>query len=603
MRAIDELYNFVKPYKRNIVLSLFLLAASAGLEALRFLLIIPLFDKVLISQPLPFKTGMEQFAFLQVILDLMPGGIVWQVSLILVTLTLLKGIFIYCSDYLMGRVGQNVLTDLRNILFNHVIGQSMGFFASNSTGRLMSKMGNDVEQIQEAVSTVMAELFRESVVLAAMGVVVFVVDWKLALLTLLIAPPAFGLTYLLGKRSRIASLKGRQDTATLNDQLQQSLTGMRIIKAFGMESHESRHYKKTTLHLFRSNMRAMAVFFLSSPLLEFIGAVAFVPILFYAHRNITGSELTLGMFGSGLFALFRMYDPIRKLSRIHIRIQRSMAAASRISDLLGTHHEIQDRPDALDLEGILDSIEFRNVFFKYEDQSGKKEVLRDIHLKVKKNEIVAIVGSSGAGKSTLVDLIPRFYDPTSGSILIDGRDIRDYRQNSLRRQIAIVTQETFLFNDTVCNNIAYGNKNASMEQIIEAGRAAFAHDFIMGFPLQYQTPIGERGQRLSGGERQRISIARALLKNAPILILDEATSSLDSESEKLVQKALINLIRDRTTLIIAHRLSTVRNVDRIIVLENGRIVESGTHKSLMELQGRYSRFFRLQTESDAAADV
>ena len=602
MNAMDQLYKFVRPYRSTVALSLSLLALSAVLESLRFLLVIPLFDQVLISQPNPVTTGTDHFAFLKVILGFVPGSIVWKVSILLVTLTLLKGIFIYCSDYLMGRVGQKVLTDLRNVLFNHVIGQSMKFFSSNSTGRLMSKMGNDVEQIQEAVSTVMAELFRESVVLMAMGIVVFVVDWRLALLTLLIAPPAFGLTYALGKLSRKASLRGRQDTATLNDQLQQSLTGMRIIKAFGMEAHERRHYKKNTLRLLRSNMKAMAVFFISSPLLEFIGAVAFVPVLFYAHSNIIGSELTLGMFGSGLFALFRMYDPIRKLSRIHIRIQRALASASRVSELLETHYEIQDSPDARVLDGIRDCIEFRSVSFNYMDQSGTTEVLNNINLKVKKKQVIAIVGSSGAGKSTFVDLIPRFYDPTSGSVLIDGNDIRNYRQDSLRRQIAIVTQDTFLFNDTVRNNIAYGNKNASDEKIIEAAKASLADEFIMRFPLQYQTPIGERGQRLSGGERQRISIARALLKNAPILILDEATSSLDSESEKLVQQALANLIRDRTTFVIAHRLSTIRNADTIIVLDEGKIVESGNHESLMEKQGRYYRFFRIQMDADATVD-
>ena len=603
MKVFGQLYKFVRPFRGTIAVSLILLAFCAAIESLRVLLVIPLFDQVLTSQPASATTGTEQFAFLQIILDLVPGNIVWQVSGILVLLTLLKGVCAYCSDYLMGRVGQGVLTDIRNVLFQHVIGQSMGFFSSHSTGRLMSRMGNDVEQIQEAVSTVMAELFREAVVLAAMAAVVFVVDWKLALLTFLIAPPAFGLTYVLGRRIRKVSLRSRRDTATLNDQLQQSLTGMRIIKAFGMEAHEQRNYKRNTLRLFRSNMKAMSVFFLSSPLMEFIGAVAFVPVLLYAHSHIIGSELTLGMFGSGLFALFRMYDPIRKLSRIHVKIQRSMASASRISELLDTHYEIQEKPNARTLEGIRDSIEFRNVFFNYSNQDGATEVLEDINLFVERNRIIAIVGSSGAGKSTLVDLIPRFYDPTSGIVLIDGTDIREYRQDSLRRQIAVVTQETFLFNDTVRNNIAYGNMNATRDQILAAAKAALAHEFIMRFPLQYDTPIGERGQRLSGGERQRISIARALLKDAPILILDEATSFLDSESEKLVQQALVNLIRDRTTFVIAHRISTIRNAHTIVVLEDGKIVESGNHDQLMAQRGRYCRFFRLQTEENSVVEL
>jgi subfamily B ATP-binding cassette protein MsbA len=307
------------------------------------------------------------------------------------------------------------------------------------------------------------------------------------------------------------------------------------------------------------------------------------------------------MFGGSLFNLFRMYDPIRKLSRMHVLFQRALASGSRVVELLETDMEIKDRPGARTLEHVKDSIEFENVSFDYCDQDGETRVLRDINLKVQRNRIVAIVGSSGAGKTTLVGLIPRFHDPTSGAMLIDGVDIREYTKSSLRKQIAIVTQETFLFNDTVRNNIAYGNLTASDKEIIAASQAALADDFIVRFPMQYSTLIGERGQRLSGGERQRISIARALLKNAPILILDEATSSLDSESEKLVQQALTNLIKDRTTFVIAHRLSTIRNADMIIVLDQGRIVESGTHEELMERDGLYRKFFRLQMEESLSS--
>jgi ATP-binding cassette, subfamily B, bacterial MsbA len=404
----------------------------------------------------------------------------------------------------------------------------------------------------------------------------------------------------MGRRIRSVSLKGREDTATLSDQLQQSLTGMRIIKAFGMERHEEERFAKSALRLFHSNMKAAAIVFVNSPVMEFLGVVAFVPVLYYAHARIQSGTLTLGDLGGSLFSLFRMYDPIRKLSRIHVQFQRSLASASRIVDLLDTHREIQDKPGARMLSEAPNSVEFRNVCFDYVDPNGDTRVLRDINLKVEKNQVVAIVGSSGSGKTTLVGLIPRFYDPTSGTVLMDGTDMREYTQASLRKQIAIVTQETFLFNDTVRNNIAYGDVNAPEEKIVEAARAALADDFIRQFPLKYETLIGERGQRLSGGERQRISIARALLKNAPILILDEATSALDSESEKLVQQALTNLIRDRTTFVIAHRLSTIRNADKIIVLDRGRIVESGTHDSLLRSDGPYRKFFRLQTEESLA---
>jgi subfamily B ATP-binding cassette protein MsbA len=350
-------------------------------------------------------------------------------------------------------------------------------------------------------------------------------------------------------------------------------------------------------------MKAAAILFLNSPVMELLGVVAFLPLLYYAHNFIVDKTLTLGVFGGSIYALFRMYDPIRKLSRLHVQFQRALASGSRIFDLLDEHLEIKDRPGAVVLDGIRDSIEFRDVCFNYVDQNGETRVLQGINLNVRRNQVIALVGSSGSGKSTLAGLLPRFHDPTSGAILIDGKDIREFTQSSLRRQIAIVTQETFLFNDTVRSNIAYGDIKASEESIVEAARAALADDFIRQFPMGYSTLIGERGQRLSGGERQRISIARALLKNAPILILDEATSALDSESEQLVQQALANLIRDRTTLVIAHRLSTIRNADMIIVIERGRIVESGTHDSLMENDGPYRKFFRLQNEEPQISQI
>lgn len=601
MNDFRRLYPFIRPYRGGLLLALFLLLLVGIFESTTTTLSIPMFDKVLTSgSASPGRGNLGSVErYVSLILSLLPGSVITQLALALLILTLLKGVCLYYSNYSMSRVGQSVVMDLRNALFHHMLRQSMGFFSLNSTGRLMSKIGGDVDQLQEAVSTVLAELFREVVLLASLVVLVFWIDWKLALISLLIAPLALGLTLGMGKRIRHVSLRGREDAATLNDRLQQTITGMRIIKAFGMERHEEEGFRVTARRLFRSNMRAAAILFINSPVMELLGVVAFIPLLFYAHHRISTGTLTLGLFGGSLFALFRMYDPIRKLSRIHVQVQRAMASASRIVDLLDTHLEVQDRPGARTLTGFEDSIEFDNVCFDYVDQNGATPVLRDINLKVRRNQVVAIVGSSGSGKTTLVGLIPRFYDPTSGCIRIDGVDIREYTQSSLRSQIAIVTQETFLFNDTVWSNIAYGNVRAPEEKVLEAARAALADDFIRSFPMGYDTLIGERGQRLSGGERQRISIARAILKNAPILILDEATSSLDSESEKLVQEALANLIRDRTTFVIAHRLSTIRSADCIVVLDQGRIVESGTHDSLMDRDGPYRKFFRLQTEDSA----
>jgi ATP-binding cassette, subfamily B, bacterial MsbA len=600
MNDFKRIYPFIRPYQAMLLLSLLLFSLVGYFQSTTTTLSLPLFDNILMAgkgaAPAEVtKEGLIQ-KYVSFILSFMPGHLITKLCLALLILTILKGICVYYSNYSMSRIGQNVVTDLRNDLFRHVLGQSMSFFSANSTGRLMSKMSGDVEQIQEAVSVVLAELFREVITLAFLLITVFVADWKLALLSLLIAPLALSLTLGMGKRIRQVSRKGREDAANLNDHLQQSITGMRIIKAFGMERHEEEGFRKTAARLLRSNLRAAAILCVNSPVMELLGVVAFIPLLYYAHARIDSHTLTAGMYGVVIFALFSMYDPIRKLSRIHVQIQRAFASSTRIVELLDTHREIQDKPGARSMNGFQDSVEFQNVCFDYSDQNGETHVLSAINLKASRNQVIAVVGSSGSGKTTLVGLIPRFYDPTTGVVRIDGVDIRECTQNSLRSQIAIVTQETFLFNDTVRNNIAYGNINASEKKIFEASRAALADDFILKFPMKYDTMIGERGQRLSGGERQRLSIARALLKDAPILILDEATSALDSESEKLVQQALANLIRNRTTFVIAHRLSTIRNADRILVLDHGRIAESGTHDTLMLNDGPYRKFFRLQTE-------
>jgi subfamily B ATP-binding cassette protein MsbA len=599
MNIPRRIFQFVRPYRGTLVRSFLLLVMANLFEILSTFLAIPLLDKGLrlagdnsaIEAPKRYLLQLLDNA-----LSLIPGNIITQIAVGLIVLTFFKGVFLYYSNYSMNHVGQSVVTDLRTKLFAHVCSQSMAFFSLNSTGKLMSRMSNDVEQVQESVSSSLGDVFREAVLLVGLVAWAFYLNWRLALILILIAPLAFFMTFVMGKRVRSISARGREDAATLNDQLQQSITGMRIIKAFGMETHEEQRFRKSSLRLFRSNVKAAAILFINSPAMEFLGVAAFVPLLYYAHRQISDGSITPGVFGAQLFTLFRMYDPIRKLSRIHVQYQRAMASGSRILELLDTQMKIEDQPGAIPLKGIRDSIEYRNVSFDYEDQNGKTEVLRDINLELKRNRVIAVVGSSGSGKTTLANLIPRFFDPTIGAVLIDGVDIRKYTQNSLMNHIAIVNQDTFLFNDTVRNNIAYGDIHASDEKIVEAAQAAMADEFIRRFPMQYETMIGERGQRLSGGERQRISIARALLKNAPILILDEATSSLDSESEKLVQMALANLIHDRTTFVIAHRLSTIRNADTILVLDRGKIVESGNHDSLMEKDGYYRKFFRLQNE-------
>jgi subfamily B ATP-binding cassette protein MsbA len=603
MNDFRRLFSFVRPYRLALAFSFVLLVGAGMLEVLTTALVIPLLDKLFGGQAVGVGVALHgelQNWVLRVLnrgLSALPGSGLSQIAIALLLFTFVKGLCLYYSNYMMSYVGQGVVTDLRNQLYRHVLGQSMGFFSLNSTGRLMSRMNSDVEQVQEAVSTSVADLFRESVLLIALIFWIFYLDWNLAALSLTITPVALTLTMVMGKRIRQASLHSRENVASLSDLLQQSLTGMRILKAFGMEAHEQNRFKRVAARLLAANMKAARILFLNSPAMEMLGVACFIPLLFYADKRINVDHtLTIGMFSGGIFSLFRMYDPLRRLSRLHVGFQRAFASASRITELFDTHVEIHDRPGARTLADVQDSVEFRNVDFDYHGARAQRLVLKNIDLKIQRDKVVALVGSSGSGKSTLVDLIPRFYDVTSGAVLIDGVDVRDYTQSSLRRNIAIVTQETFLFNDTIRNNIAYGDIEASEERIVQAARAALAHDFIMQMPKKYETRIGERGQRLSGGERQRISIARAILRNAPILILDEATSALDSESEQLVQQALANLMQNRTTFVIAHRLSTVRNADIIVVIDKGRILETGTHESLLESNGLYSRFFRLQTE-------
>ncbi len=596
MSDFRRLFPFIRPHLGTLTFSLLLLTFAGGFEVLTTSLAIPLFDDVLAVGIYGGVSLGNKFAFLQSLLSSLPGNPLTRLTVALLALTFLKGIAVYYSNYGMSYVGHGIVTDLRNRLYSHVLSQSMGFFSLNSTGRLMSRMSSDVEQLQEAVSTTLADLFREIVLLISLVCWVFYIDWKLASLALIIAPLALLLTLTMGKSVRKASWKSRESIASLGDRLQQTITGVRIVKAFGMEQCEQERFRTATSKLFHINLKAARILFLNSPLMEFLGVASFVPLLYYAHLRIAEGTLTLGVFSGSLFSLFRMYDPIRKLSRIHIQFQRAFASASRIFELLDTGVEIQDRPGAGALRSVRESIEFQSVYFNYNDATGNSRVLKNINLRVQRGQIVALVGSSGAGKSTLVSLIPRFYDISAGSIKIDGTDIRDFTQSSLRKCIALVTQDTFLFNDTIRNNIAYGDANPTDDQIVTAARAALAHDFIMQFPMEYETIIGERGMRLSGGERQRLSIARAILRDAPILVLDEATSALDSASETLVQEALTNLMRNRTTFVIAHRLSTIRRADVIVVLEDGVIQEIGTHTILMEQNGPYRRFFNLQSD-------
>jgi subfamily B ATP-binding cassette protein MsbA len=555
---------------------LFYAGASAGLVTL----IKPLMDSVLSDR-----------------LDLTFWGIrvdlrTW--SLAVLAVYLFKGLGAYFSNYLMTDVGQRVVRDLRDELFRHILKQSAGFFSRRTSGQLLSGITNDVQQVQLAVSETVGDLLREGLSVIGFACLMFYYDYKLALVVVTGAPIVVYPLVRLGQRVRRTSRRVQEELAHLSHITVEAFSGHRIVKAFGAEEHEASRFRRGSERLYRTYLKVTSTVSVLPPLMEFLGGVAVVGLIWYGSRKIGAGGMTQGDFFAFVVAAFMMYGPIKKLSRVNTNLQQAIAASERIFELLDTHSEVLERPGASVLPPVSRGIEFRGVTFQYEDDSSKY-VLRDVSFSVDAGQVIAIVGLSGAGKTTLVNLIPRFFDVSSGAILMDGHDVREVTLTSLRAQIGIVTQETVLFDESVASNIAYGSPGATREQIEAAARAAHAHEFIVTLPEQYDTWIGERGQRLSGGQRQRLAIARALLKNSPILILDEATSSLDAESERLVQDALANLMRNRTSFVIAHRLSTVRRADKIIALERGRVAEIGRHDELLARAGGvYAKLYAQQ---------
>ena len=505
-----------------------------------------------------------------------------------------KGLGAYFSAFLMTDIGQRVVRDLRDQLFRHTLDQSAEFFSQRTTGHLMSRVTNDVSQVQQAVSETIGDLLRESLALIGYAVLLFYWDYRLALVCVTGAPIVVYPLVRLGQRVRRTSRRSQEELARLSHITAEAFTGHRIVKAFGAEAHEARRFSLASDRLYRTNIKITSTVALLPPLMEFLGGLAVVALIWYGSRKISSGAMTQGNFLAFIFAAFMMYTPVKKLSRVNTNLQQAIAAAERIFEMLDTHSEVTERPGARSLPPLRDNVEFRNVSFVYRD-AADSPILQDVSFRVGAGQVIAIVGLSGAGKTTLVNLIPRFYDATGGAILVDGVDIRDVTLRSLRSQVGIVTQETVLFDDTIASNIAYGSPGATREAIESAARAAHAHEFIERLASGYETDIGERGQRLSGGQRQRLAIARALLKNSPILILDEATSSLDAESEQLVQDALANLMRNRTAFVIAHRLSTVRRADKIVALERGRVAEIGRHEELLARSGGvYAKLYSLQ---------
>ena len=504
-----------------------------------------------------------------------------------------KGLGSFLSSYWMDDLGHRVVMALRTELFEHVLGQSAAFFARRSTGQLLSRVNNDVGQVQRAVSETVGDLARETLTVFGYAGLLIYLDFKLALVCLTAAPLVVYPLSRLGKRLRNVSRRSQEALERLSHVAGEAFSGHRIVKAFLAEGREAGKFREASLDLYRTNMSVTGVLSVLPPLMEALGGVAVVGALWYGSGEIAAGRLTPGEFTSFVAALLLMYGPIKKLTRVNANLQQAAAAAERVFELLDAHTEVVERPGAIDLPRFGTAVEYRDVTFGYEDGHGK-HVLSGVSFTVPAGHVVAIVGRSGAGKTTLANLLPRFYDVSAGAVIVDGHDVRDVTLASLRRQIGVVTQDTVLFDDTIAANIAYGMPEASMDAIEAAARAAHAHEFIQTQPSGYQTRIGERGQRLSGGQRQRLAIARALLRDAPMLVLDEATSSLDSESERLVQDALAVLMRNRTSFVIAHRLSTVQRADAILVFDRGRLVEQGRHDDLVARDGVYARLYRAQ---------
>jgi subfamily B ATP-binding cassette protein MsbA len=569
---LKRLLRYARPYRGRVALAILAMVAYGLASAALAWLVKPIFDDVLPSQE---RLGLVAF------------GIIGAYFV--------KGLGAYISGYLMAQTGQLVVRDLRNTLFEHILCQSAAFFSRRSSGQLLSRVTNDVSQVQQVVSETVGDLLRESVALVFFVALLFYYDARLALVCMTGAPLVIYPLVRLGQRVRRMTRRSQEQQEQLSHVTAEAFGAHRIVKAFGAERRESARFARASQQLYRVTMKVTSAVSALPPLMELVGGLALAGALWYFSHQISRGQMSTGEFTSFLTTLFLMYAPIKRLSRVNANLQQAMAASARIFEMLDTHTEVEDRPGAQPIAPLARTIEFRDVSFHYADRDRQK-VLDDVCFAVEAGQMIAIVGLSGAGKTTLVNLIPRFYDVTGGAILIDGVDIRDVTLKSLRDQIALVTQDTFLFDDTIANNIAYGVPHASQEAIERAAITAHAHEFTVTLPRQYQTRIGERGQRLSGGQRQRIAIARAILKNSPILILDEATSSLDAESETLVQDALTRLLFNRTSFVIAHRLSTVRRADAIIVLERGTVQEIGRHDELVARPGGvYAKLYALQT--------
>jgi len=573
----QRLIHLIKPYWVRLLAAMVCMLVVAGVTSLMAFMVKPVLDDIFIQKKVS-------------LLSLLP--------LFIIFLYVIKGLFAYGQSYLMSYVGERIVANMRMALYTHLQRLSLSYFDRTSTGLLMSRILNDITLIQGAVSSAVTGILKDSFTILGLIGVIFYRDWQLAILAILVLPVAVFPIVKFGRKLRKISTQSQKTMAEISIHLHETLSGNRIVKAFHTEDYEIERFSQRVQKFFQWTMKDVSIKSMSSPIMEFLGGIGIAAIIWYGGYQVLKGYSTPGTLFSFLTALLMLYEPIKHLSGVNNTIQQGMAAAIRVFEIMDIPEEIHDQEGAKAINRIDQGISFRKVSFAY----GNDWVLRDINFEVKVGEIIALVGTSGGGKTTLVNLIPRFYEASEGDIFFDNRSIKTITQASLRRQIGIVTQQTILFNDTVRNNIAYGSPEKTEDDIIRAAQAAYAYEFILRLPEKMDTMIGEQGVRLSGGERQRIAIARALLKDAPVLILDEATSSLDSDSEAEVQRALENLMIGRTTFIIAHRFSTIRNVDRIIVLADGRIVEEGNHDRLMALNGEYKRLYEIQFRENGTID-
>ncbi|MDP9053153.1 MAG: ABC transporter transmembrane domain-containing protein [Acidobacteriota bacterium] len=606
MSGALRLLGYARRYWFVLALSVVLMAVVGAMTAARTLLIKPVLGRVLRpaadAVSTPIFTVFGKSLYLEQFFPASIHNVFTVVAIAILFVFALRGVCDYLGDYLTSLVGFSAVKDLRDDVFDKVLRHGASFFESNSTGRLMSSVMNDIDRIQVASSDMLADVLRQIFSVLGLSAVIFATDWKLALFSIALFPFVLIPTARLGKRIRRRSRRTQDAVGDLNQVLQEAISGHQVVKAFGAEEYESKRFRAAADRLLRTNMRYVLIQGIPSPLIEMMGAFTFVGLLWFGREEIKNHMLQPEEFMSFLAALLFLYEPVKRLTNLHNIFQQALGASEKVFAYLDQPEEIEDKPGARKIDEFREAIVFEDVSFRYPSAAGLQ--LDRVSLRIEAGEVVALVGSSGAGKTTLASLLPRFRDVISGAVKIDGADVRDLGLASLRDKISVVAQDTFLFNDTVANNIAYGMQKHDRARLIEASQAALAHEFISKLPEGYETVIGDRGFMLSGGQRQRLAIARAILKNSPILILDEATSHLDTESEMLVQKALANLMTGRTVIVIAHRISTIRRADKIVVLDRGRIKEIGSHDELIHHGGIYHRLHELQyLDVDAGVDV